>query len=34
VRLFDGLTAVPLTLEQTRVVSPPAVTHIRLRVPR
>ena len=34
VRLFDGLTAVPLTLEPTRVVSSPAVTHIRLRVPR
>jgi dihydrofolate reductase len=34
VRLFDGLTAVPLTLEPTRVVSSPIVTHIRLRVPR
>ena len=34
VRLFDGIEGAPRTLEPTRVVSSPAVTHIRLEVPR
>jgi dihydrofolate reductase len=32
VRLFDGLGGTDLTLERTRVIDSPTVTHLRYRV--